>query len=123
MGGILVQLLPVALLCLLFAAVGVVHVTSRVLVVHAGYRMSQLEGESRKLSREYDQLRLERATLLSPGRLERIAQEKLGLVPPPAGSVIATRRGAGTAVEIENAGRLSRRDQTTAVRVANRVGQ
>jgi cell division protein FtsL len=123
MGGILVQLLPVALLCLLFAAVGVVHVTSRVLVVHAGYRMSQLEGESRKLSREHDQLRLERATLLSPGRLERIAQEKLGLVPPPAGSVIATRRGAGTAIEIESAGRLSRGDQTTAVRVANRVGQ
>ena len=122
MGGIMVQLLPVASLCLLFAVVGVVHVTSRVLVVHAGYRMSQLEGESRKLSREHDQLRLERATLLSPGRLEKIAQERLGMVAPPAGSVIATRRGVGTAVDFQSAGALSRSDQPTAVSVANRVG-
>lgn len=122
MGGILEQLLPISLLCLLFAVVGVVHVTSRVLVVHAGYRMSQLEAESRKLAREHDQLRLERATLLSPGRLERIAQERLGMVPPPAGSVIATRRGVGAAMGFQSAGALSRSDQPTAVNVANRVG-
>jgi len=73
-GGILLQLLPAAVLSLLFASVGIVHVCSRVLVVRAGYQMSQLELESRTLAREHDELRLERATLLSPARLERLAR-------------------------------------------------
>jgi cell division protein FtsL len=122
MGAILVQLLPVALLVLLFAAVGIVHVTSRVLVVHAGYRMSELEAESRVLAREHDQLKLERATLLSPARLERIAREKLGMVPPAAGSVVA----AGTAASshaLRSATTDARGDAPTAVRVVNRVSR
>jgi cell division protein FtsL len=122
-GGTLLQLLPVAMLILVFVAVGIVHVTSRVLVVHAGYRMSQLEVESRSLAREHDQLRLERATLLSPARLERLAQEKLGLVPPPAGSVIAARRGPGAPLPLQPATAQSRGDGPTAVRVANRGGR
>ncbi len=88
--AILVQLLPAALLSLLFSSVGVIHVTSRVLVVHAGYRLSALENEGRLLTRENDRLKIELATLRSAARLERIAREKLGLMPPAAGSVIAT---------------------------------
>ena len=122
-GGILVQLLPVTVLSLLFAAGGIVHVSSRVLVVHAGYRMSQLELESRTLAREHDELRLERATLLSPARLERIAQEKLGLVPPPAGSVISARRVASGPAELQAVTAAARGDRPTAVSVANRVGR
>ncbi len=122
-GRILAQLLPAALLVLLFVTVGVVHVTSRVLVVHAGYRMSQLEVESRMLAREHDQLKLERATLLSPARLERIAQEKLGLVPPPAGSVIAAHRPAVSSLGLHSVTPDSRGDAPTAVRVVNRVGR
>lgn len=87
--AVLAQLLPAVLLSLLFAAVGVIHVTSRLLVVHAGYRLSELENDGRSLVRENDRLKLELATLRSPARLEPIAREKLGLVPPPAGSVIA----------------------------------
>lgn len=87
--AVLGQLLPAALLSLLFTTVGVIHVTSRLLVVHAGYRLSGLENEGRSLVRENDRLKLELATLRSPARLERIAREKLGLIPPPAGSVIA----------------------------------
>src|SRR5262249_10286129 len=100
-------------------AVGVVHVTSRVLVVHAGYRMSQLEAEFRQQVREHDQLKLERATLLSPARLERLAQEKLGLVSPPAGSVL----GASAAGSDRRRASVGPRggDAPTAVRVVDRV--
>jgi len=87
--AVLGQLLPAVLLSLLFATVGVIHVTSRLLVVHAGYRLSALENDGRSLVRENDRLKLELATLRSPARLERIAREKLALGPPPAGSVIA----------------------------------
>jgi cell division protein FtsL len=87
--GVLKQLLPFAALALLFAAVGVMHVTSRVMVVDAGYRLSKLEGDGRQLAVENQQLKLELATLKSPARLEKIAREQLNMAPPPPGGVIA----------------------------------
>lgn len=86
---VLVHLLPAVLLFALFAAVGIVHVTSRVLVVDAGYRLSREEGESRTLTRENDRLKLELATLKGPARLEKLAREKLGMA-MPAGSAIVS---------------------------------
>ncbi|MBX7115725.1 MAG: cell division protein FtsL [Myxococcaceae bacterium] len=79
---ILLELLPAAILCGLFVTVGIVHVTSRVLVVRVGYDLSRLDNENRLLVREQEQLKLEVATLKAPGRLEKLAQEKLGLVAP-----------------------------------------
>ena len=122
-GGILIQLLPPTLLSLLFASVGIVHVTSRVLVVHAAYQISQLEAESRTLVREHDQLSLERATLVSPARLERIARETLDLAPPAAGSVIAAGHRKVTATQLDPKTSDSPRDSATAVRVAGRVAR
>ena len=122
-GGILLQLLPAAVLSLLFASVGIVHVCSRVLVVRAGYQMSQLELESRTLAREHDELRLERATLLSPARLERLARDKLGLVPPRAGAVISARRAPDRPPKLEAVTGSAQRERATAVSVANRVGR
>ena len=118
----MLQLLPASVLCLLFASVGIVHVCSRVLVVRAGYQMSQLELESRTLAREHDELRLERATLLSPARLERLARDKLGMLPPRAGSVISARRPAEPP-RLEAVPGSARRERATAVSVANRVGR
>lgn len=92
--GILGQLLPAAALCLLFVAVGVIHVTSRVMVVDAGYQLSRLEQEGRALTLTHDKLRLELAYLKSPVRLERLAREQLGMGPPPAGGVIHVLQGA-----------------------------
>jgi cell division protein FtsL len=86
--GILWQLLPAAALTFLFAAVGVLHVTSRVLVVDAGYRLSRLEQEHRALTLTNDRLKLELATLRSPARLERLSREQLSMAPPAAGAVI-----------------------------------
>jgi cell division protein FtsL len=79
--SVLVHLLPAFLLGGLFAAVGVVHVSSRVLVVRAGYGLMDLEAENRALIRENDRLKLELATLKNPARLEKIAREELGLAP------------------------------------------
>ena len=87
LGVIFFELLPAALLVVLFATVGIVHVTSRVLVVKVGYQLSSLDQTSSDLMREHDRLKLELATLRSPTRLESIARQKL-LMGPPAPSAI-----------------------------------
>ena len=87
--GIFLQLLPVAGLAAVFAVVGVVHVTSRVMSVGIGYRLSTLESEVRGLARGADQLKLELAILKSPARLEKIARGQLGMVPPSGGAIIS----------------------------------
>lgn len=128
LGAVLTQLLPAVFLCLLFVAVGVIHVTSRVQVVHTGYRLSALENEGRLLTRENDRLKLELATLRSAARLERIARGKLGLVPPPAGSVIALsppkarpRALEGSAAPEDSAAAPDRPEvKPTPVRIVNR---
>jgi cell division protein FtsL len=85
---IFLELLPAALLCGLFATVGVIHVTSRVMVVKQGYRLSQLEQDAQALIRDQDSLKLELATLKSPGRLERAARDQLKMQPPGPGALI-----------------------------------
>lgn len=87
--GALFQLLPTAALFILFTAVGVIHVTSRVMVVHVGYRLSALEQQTIDLVRDHERLKLELATLKNPARLERIAHEQLGMISPPVGGVIS----------------------------------
>ena len=71
------QLVPALLFFGMFAAVGVLHVTSRVLVVDQGYKLSSAESDIRKLSREQDRLKVELALMKSPARLERLAREEL----------------------------------------------
>jgi cell division protein FtsL len=88
-GRVLMHLLPAVLLSALFVAVGILHVTSRVLVVDMGYRLSKAESESRALTRENDRLKLELATLKAPARLERLAREQLGMSMPTGSAVIA----------------------------------
>ncbi|HEX8701051.1 MAG TPA: cell division protein FtsL [Myxococcaceae bacterium] len=88
-GRVLLHLLPAVLLSALFVAVGILHVTSRVLVVDMGYRLSRAESESRTLTRENDRLKLELATLKAPTRLERLAREQLGMAMPAGSAVIA----------------------------------
>lgn len=86
--SILVQVLPPLLGIAAFVGVGLMHVTSRVLVVGVGYELSRLEGENHELLRQNDELRVELAALKNPARLERIAREQLGMALPPAGAVI-----------------------------------
>jgi cell division protein FtsL len=86
--SVLRGLLVPGALAALFVAAGVLHVTSRVLVVNAGYGLSRLEAEYRQLALENDRLRLELATLKNPARLERYARTRLGMGPPAPAAVL-----------------------------------
>jgi cell division protein FtsL len=88
-GRVLMHLLPAVLLFALFAAVGILHVTSRVLVVDMGYRLSKAQSEGNALTRENDRLKLELATLKAPARLEKLAREQLGMMMPPGSAVVS----------------------------------
>ncbi len=55
------------------------YVKGRLLVVELSYSLSQKEAERSKLERERQALMVERATLRSPDRIEKIARSKLGL--------------------------------------------
>jgi cell division protein FtsL len=88
-GRVLLHLFPAVLLFALLAAVGILHVTSRVMVVDMGYRLSRAEAEGRTLTRENDRLKLELATLRAPSRLERAAREQLGMAMPSGSAVVA----------------------------------
>ncbi len=79
---ILLELFPAALAVLLLAGVGVLHVTSRVLVVKLGYEVSRLDARSVELQRENDALQVELATLSAPARLAPVARQQLGMDVP-----------------------------------------
>ncbi|RKH43207.1 cell division protein FtsL [Corallococcus sicarius] len=118
LAGVLMHLLPAVALFALFAAVGILHVTSRVLVVDMGYRLSTAEGESRSLTREHDRLKLELATLKAPGRLERVAREQLGMAMPKGGAVVSVADE-----RVKDARTAQARSSAPAVRVAERGTQ
>lgn len=88
-GRVLMHLLPAVLLFALVAAVGILHVTSRVLVVDMGYRLSKAQSEGNALTRENDRLKLELATLKAPARLEKLAREQLGMMMPSGSAVVS----------------------------------
>ena len=93
-GGSTAVLMALALAAPL-AGIGVFHVWSRTRVQAAGYELGRLESEHRQLLAERDRLNLEVATLRSPGRLERFADERLGMAPPAPGAVMAGMAGGG----------------------------
>jgi cell division protein FtsL len=89
---ILGEILAAALAVALLALVGIIHVTSRVLVVSQGYELSRLDAQSTELVRENDQLKLELATLKGPQKLEATARSQLGLVTPPPSQVFHLKK-------------------------------
>ncbi|MFY2560836.1 cell division protein FtsL [Corallococcus terminator] len=119
--GVLLHLLPAVLLFSLFAGVGMLHVTSRVMVVDMGYRLSRAEAESRSLTRENDRLKLELATLKAPGRLERVAREQLGMT-MPAGSAVVSLSAEKPSRGSASASAPSPSQDKPGVRVAGRGG-
>lgn len=89
---ILGEILPAALAVLLLSVVGIVHVTSRVLVVSQGYELSRLDAQQTELLRENDRLKLELATLKGPARIESVARSQLGLVTPHPSQVFHLKK-------------------------------
>lgn len=79
---IFLEIFPAAFAVLLLAIVGVMHVTSRVMVVKLGYELSKLDQKSTELQRENDALAVELATLTSPSKLAPLAKEQLQMQVP-----------------------------------------
>lgn len=95
--ALLAGLLPAVLFFAALCALGILHVTGRVLVVDAGYRLSKLQHESRELERENHRLKLERATLTNPQRLEELARTRLEMgAPAPSAILTVPAPTAGT---------------------------
>ncbi len=86
------KLLPALLFSALFVSVGILHVTSRVLVVDAGYRLSLAESQLRKLGSDRDRLQVELALMKGPARLEELSRDSLQMGPPAAGTVMKLGR-------------------------------
>jgi cell division protein FtsL len=91
LSGIVLELLPAALVVLLLATVGIVHVTSRVLVVKLGYELSALDARATELERQNASLSVELATLKAPARLEALGKA-FGLAAPPSSAILHVKR-------------------------------
>lgn len=88
LGALVRGVLPAVLFFGALAGLGILHVTGRVLVVDAGYRLSRLQSEGRELEREHQRLQLERATLTNPQRLEALARTQLSMSAPASGTIL-----------------------------------
>jgi len=62
--------------------------------VKLGLDIAKLDGRIRELERDIEALELRRASLLDPGRVERIAREALGLVDPEDAAIVYERTGS-----------------------------
>jgi cell division protein FtsL len=80
-------LLPVVLSCLL-VTLALLLVWQRLRVVQLGYVLSTAAKLERSLEQTHRELKLELATLTAPGRLEAMAQKRLGLKDPESGQVV-----------------------------------
>lgn len=60
--------------------------------VKLGLDINRCDGKIRELEESIEALKLRRAGLLDPGRVETIAREKLGLVEPPDGDIVFRKR-------------------------------
>jgi cell division protein FtsL len=56
--------------------------------VHLGLDIGKREAEIKSLQDDIQKLKLRKAALLSPGRVEKIAREKLGLTDPQTGEIV-----------------------------------
>jgi len=81
--------LALVLGAIVFVAVALLLVWVRLQSVHTGYQLSAARHLAHRLEQEQRELELELATLTSPGRLERLARERLGMGPPAPGQIVS----------------------------------
>jgi cell division protein FtsL len=74
----------------LLALVGLLtfYVWYQTQAVSLGIEIGKRETEIKALRDDIAKLKLEKATLLSPGRVEKIARQELGMVDPKTGEII-----------------------------------
>ena len=76
---------------LVFIACSLFYVWSHNQIISLGYETSEAAREEQTLQQENNRLRLELASLKAPGRIERMAQQELGLAPPQKEQLIIVR--------------------------------
>ncbi|HEY3306442.1 MAG TPA: cell division protein FtsL [Candidatus Binatia bacterium] len=82
------RLLLPAVLGVGLVAMALLHVWLRLQVVHLGYVLSTMSKLQSQLEQENRELKVELATLTSPGRLEAMARARLGMTEPQRGQVV-----------------------------------
>ena len=83
------RLLPLFAFIAVLLGLSLFFVWSRIQVVHLDYAISHTESRLREVEQENRRLRLEAASLRSPGRIEQVAKRDLGLRHPALAQVIA----------------------------------
>lgn len=73
-----------------------VYVWERVEIVRVGYQIERLKAKRVVLQREHDELQVKLSALSAPERLARVANERLGLVPPRHGQVVMVKVQSST---------------------------
>jgi cell division protein FtsL len=76
---------------LVFIGCSLFYVWSHHQIISLGYETSEAAREEQVLLQENNRLRLELASLKAPGRIERVAQQELGLIPPQKEQLIIVR--------------------------------
>ena len=89
-------------------------VAFHVVLTQGQFRLDQLDNRVTQQQSEYDRLRLQVATLESPARIVAVAQERLGMVPPPSVRYLSPTNGSSVAT----AGKAPSTTATTAPRSA-----
>ncbi len=90
--GVNRNLIFVALVvALVFIGCSLFYVWSHHQIIALGYETSQFTREEQELLQANQKLRLELAALKSPGRIERMALQELGLVTPQREQLIIVR--------------------------------
>ena len=74
--------------CALLGAAALFHTWVRTQATEEGYRLSRLSAEHQQLLRERERLTLQAAQLKSPGRIEKLSRELLGMGPAPTERVV-----------------------------------
>jgi cell division protein FtsL len=81
----------VLMVALVFVGCSLFYVWSHHQILSLGYETSQAAREEQTLIQENKRLRLELASLKAPSRIERMAQQQLGLGIPQKGQLIIVR--------------------------------
>jgi len=76
---------------LLIVGCAVLFVWTRIEVTRLEYRISQLSSTKRQLEQTHKKLALEKASLEDPGRIERIARQKLNMQDPRPQQIVDIR--------------------------------
>lgn len=76
-------------LMVLLSALGIIYVTHTTRVLHAAYQHQLVEQNQIQL--EHSQLLLERSTWMVQERIQKLAEQKLGMVMPDNQSVVVIR--------------------------------